>query len=208
MKLMLRVTTLGLLLGSTAWATVWPVSITEYAFTPATVNVSQGDTVVWTNNGAFSHSSTSGTSGVPNGIWNSGLMTHGVTFSQPFPDTGSFPYFCSIHYLSMTGTVVVAPPTGFEEDRQVVVPSSLALTVSPNPFRSSARIRYRPRGSNPVSLEVLDLNGRLIRTFAPGRRSARWDGTDVDGHQVQAGVYFIRLSQGENQNYARLVKPE
>ena len=108
----------------------------------------------------------------------------------------------------MTGTVVVGPSSGFGEGRQVLVPSSLALAVSPNPFRSDASIRYEPRGSNPVSLEILDLNGRVVRILEPGRRSARWDGTDVDGRQVQAGVYFIRLSQGENQNYARLVKPE
>jgi len=208
MKLLLRVLTISLMLASLAGATVWQVSITEFVFTPATVNVAQGDTVTWTNNGAFRHSSTSGTNGIPDGIWDSGLLNPAAAFSWTFPNVGSFPYVCTVHALTMTGVVVVGPSTGFEEGRRVVVPSSLALAVSPNPFRSAASIRYEPRGANPVLLEILDLNGRVVRTLKPGRRSASWDGADVDGRQVQAGVYFIRLSQGENQNYARLVKPE
>jgi hypothetical protein len=106
----------------------------------------------------------------------------------------------------MTGVVVVAPSTGFEEDRQVVVPSSLALSVSPNPFRSYASIRYQPRGTKPVSLAILDLNGRVVRTLGPGLTSASWDGKNDGGRELQAGVYFVRLSQGENLDYARLVK--
>jgi plastocyanin len=208
MKLLLRILTVGVMLATAAWATVWPLSITEFAFTPPTVNVVQGDTVIWTNNGSFRHSSTSGTGGIPDGIWDSGLLSPDASFSQPFPNVGSFPYFCSIHYLSMTGTVVVGPPTGFEEGRQVLVPSSLVLAVRPNPFRSVANIRYRPLSSSPVSLAILDLGGRVVRTLEPGPWSARWDGTDNGGRQVEAGVYIVRLSQGVNENYARLVKPE
>jgi len=208
MRMVLSILTVGMMLVPAAWATVWPVSITEFAFTPDTVNVAQGDTVIWTNNGAFRHSSTSGTGGIPDSIWDSGLLSPAATYSQPFPNTGSFPYFCTVHPLTMTGTVVVGPPTGFEEGRQVLVPTSLALAVSPNPFRSSASIRYSPRGSSPVSLEILDLNGRLVRAIEPGSGRAQWDGTAGDGRQAEAGVYFVQLSQGENQNYARLVKPE
>ena len=208
MKLILRILTVGMMFAPAAWATVWPVSITEFAFTPPTVNVAQGDTVIWTNNGSFRHSSTSGTGGIPDSIWDSGLLSPAATFSQTFPNIGSFPYFCTVHPVTMTGTVVVGPPTGFEEGRQVLVPSSLALAVSPNPFGSAANIRYQPRGSSPVSLEILDLGGRVVRTLEPGHRSARWDGTNNGGRQVEAGVYIVRLSQGVNQNYARLVKPE
>jgi len=205
MKLLSRLLAVGWLLTSAASAAVWPVSIAEFVFTPATVNIGQGDTVIWTNTGALRHSTTSGTGGIPDGIWNSGIMDPTATFSHAFPNIGSFPYFCSLH-LGMTGTVVVGPAGGFEEGRQVPVPSSMGLAVSPNPVRWSASIRYRPRGANPVSLEVLDLNGRLVRTLEPGTERALWDGTDNEGRQVQASVYIIRLSRGGNQNYARLVK--
>jgi hypothetical protein len=148
--------------------------MTEFVFTPATVNVAQGDTVIWTNNGAFRHSSTSGLNGIPDGIWDSGLLNPGGIFSQPFPNVGSFPYFCTVHSLSMTGVVVVAPSTGFEEDRQVVVPSSLALSVSPNPFLREHPVPaprhetgqprnprpQRPRGQDPRAGTHLRVVGR------------------------------------------------
>ena len=45
-------------------ATQIPVSMIEYAFQPDTVRINPGDSVIWTNNGAFLHSSTSGVSPV------------------------------------------------------------------------------------------------------------------------------------------------
>ena len=208
MKLMLRIMAAGLMLASVASAKVWQVSIVDFAFSPKTVNVTQNDTVVWTNNGTFTHSSTSGKNGIPDGIWDSGLLVHGATYRRAFSDAGTFPYFCTPHPLTMTGTISVYPATGFEEDRAVLVPSSPGLWVSPNPFHVSATIRYRPQGSNPVSIEILDLNGRVVRSLEPGANSALWDGTDRDGRAAQAGVYIIRLGQGQNVNYARLVKPQ
>jgi plastocyanin len=207
MKLMLRVVAIGLALASVGSAKVWQVSIVDFAFSPATINVAQGDTVVWTNNGTFSHSSTSGTNGIPDGIWDSGLLSHGASYSRVFANVGSFPYFCSLHH-GMTGVVDVGPAAGLDDERQVIVPSSLMLAVSPNPFHVSATTRYRPQGSNPVSIEILDLNGRVVRSVKPGANSALWDGADQDGLPAQAGVYIVRLSQGENVNYARLVKPQ
>ena len=204
MRFALTVFSIGLAVASAA---VVPVTITEFAFTPTPVNVMPGDTVVWTNNGGFSHTTTSGVNGVPDGMWDSGLLGHGATFSRVFSDPGTFPYFCRPHYLSMAGSVVVAPATGFEENGPILVPSSLSLAVSPNPFRVSVNIRYRPLGSTPLGLDILDLNGRVVRSLGPGANSVQWDGAGQNGLPVQAGVYIVRLSQGENVNYARLVKP-
>jgi hypothetical protein len=46
----------------------------------------------------------------------------------------------------------------------------------------------------------------VVRTLGPGLTSASWDGKNDGGRELQAGVYFVRLSQGENLDYARLVK--
>jgi plastocyanin len=190
----------ALMVPAVAQARTWSVSIVDFAFNPSTVNAGQNDTVTWTNNGAISHSSTSNT-----GIWDSGILGPGSGFSRAFTSSGSFPYHCSVH-PSMTGTVNVAPTSVSDEDGMILVPSSLGLNVSPNPFRLSAGIRYVSRGSRPASLEVLGIDGGMIRTLEPAMGRARWDGTDSEGRQVQAGVYFIRLSQNGNHNYARLVK--
>src|SRR5689334_14495813 len=77
-------------------------------FTPSTVMIQVGDTVrwVWDANG---HSSTSGTPGHPDGMWDSGTQNTGFTFSFTFTNAGTFSYFCTPHgaCCGMTGTVTV-----------------------------------------------------------------------------------------------------
>ena len=60
------------------------------------------------------HSSTSGTPGVPNGLWDSGILSQGATFTHTFNTVGSFPYYCTPHgqCCGMTGMVTVTNPTG------------------------------------------------------------------------------------------------
>lgn len=71
------------------------------AFSPATINVTAGTTITWTNKDAVTHTVTSTT-----GIFNSGSLSTGKTYSQMFSGTGTYPYFCSLH-SGMTGTVIV-----------------------------------------------------------------------------------------------------
>ncbi len=82
-------------------------------FTPSSVTIQPGDTVRWTWS-TSGHSSTSGTPGVPNGLWDSGILGQGATFTHTFNTVGSFPYYCTPHGLccGMTGTVTVTNPTG------------------------------------------------------------------------------------------------
>ena len=77
------------------------VLIQNYAFDPATITVSANTTVTWTNNDAVSHTVTS-----DNGLFDSGMMNTGKTFSHLFSTPGSYPYHCTIHSY-MTGTVIV-----------------------------------------------------------------------------------------------------
>ncbi len=77
-------------------------------FTPQNVDIHVGDTVewVWAANG---HSTTSGTPGNPDGMWDSGVQNLGFTFSFTFTTAGTFNYYCSPHgaCCGMIGTVTV-----------------------------------------------------------------------------------------------------
>src|SRR5215831_19164721 len=81
----------------------------ELVFSPSSVTINPGDTVQWTW-GSSGHSSTSGIPGAPNGIWNSGILNQGATFSHTFNSAGTFPYYCIPHgaCCGMVGTVIVA----------------------------------------------------------------------------------------------------
>ena len=76
------------------------VSIVDFAFEPATLEVSAGTTVVWTNAGQAPHT-------VTGDFADSGVLESGQTFSHTFTETGDFSYVCAIH-PQMTGTVRVS----------------------------------------------------------------------------------------------------
>ncbi len=77
-------------------------------FTPQNVTIQVGDTVQWVW-AASGHSSTSGTPGHPDGMWDSGVQNLGFMFSQTFVTAGTFNYYCTPHgaCCGMIGSVIV-----------------------------------------------------------------------------------------------------
>jgi plastocyanin len=86
----------------------------DLVFSPSSVTINVGDQVRWTW-ASDGHSTTSGSPGMPNGIWDSGIHNHGATFTHTFSSAGTFPYYCTPHggCCGMVGTVMVvnASPT-------------------------------------------------------------------------------------------------
>jgi hypothetical protein len=68
-------------------------------------------------------------------------------------------------------------------------------------------IPERTRGRD-LRLLIFDVSGRLVRELArsqavPGTHRVRWDGRDEVGRSSAAGVYFLRLSVGDEHATAR-----
>jgi len=87
--------------GSPLVATGTRVKIVDFAFRPGTLTVPKGTRVKWTNKGAVTHTSTSN-----KGLWDSGSIAPGGTFSRVFKKVGTFKYHCTIH-PTMTAKIVV-----------------------------------------------------------------------------------------------------
>ena len=83
------------------------LSIYNMSFIPATVTISAGSSVTWTNSDSMDHTVTSDT-----GVFDSGAISAaeiygtGGSFTYTFNTQGTYPYHCAFH-PSMTGTVVV-----------------------------------------------------------------------------------------------------
>jgi len=79
-----------------------------FFFKPSSVTIHPGDSVLWMWSSS-GHSSTSGSPGMQNGLWDSGIINQGAMFTHTFNTTGSFPYYCTVHgaCCGMVGTVVV-----------------------------------------------------------------------------------------------------
>ncbi|HET7225386.1 MAG TPA: M14 family zinc carboxypeptidase [Candidatus Eisenbacteria bacterium] len=72
---------------------------------------------------------------------------------------------------------------------------------SPNPARGLARLAFDLPRAARVALDVLDVQGRRVRTlaaapYAAGRYALAWDLADDLGRPVAPGVYLARLAAG------------
>ncbi|MFD5471884.1 cupredoxin family copper-binding protein [Streptomyces sp. NPDC127105] len=79
------------------------VAIKNFAFSPATLKVTAGTTVTWTNQDTEAHTVTSSGTGGP--LRSPGLATH-ATYRYKFTKSGTYHYLCTIHPF-MTATVEV-----------------------------------------------------------------------------------------------------
>ena len=78
------------------------VTIVDFAYDPAELEVAAGTTVTWTNNDSSAH-----TVSQTGGGFESGKLDNGMTFSFTFDTPGTYEYFCQFH-PNMTASVVVA----------------------------------------------------------------------------------------------------
>lgn len=81
------------------------ITISGMAYTPSSVTVKKGAVIKWTNNdyGAHTVTADNGTS------FNSGDIAAGGTYSYTASIVDTFKYHCTIHGLSMAGTLIVIP---------------------------------------------------------------------------------------------------
>ena len=104
------------LISLSAYATTWPVTVANFAFSPSTVNAVVGDIIQfnWSNGG---HTTTCGAAlpgtSHPAGAadWDDSLHLGSITFSYTLTVAGNYVYGCKIHWPFMQATINVSGAT-------------------------------------------------------------------------------------------------
>ena len=78
------------------------ITITGMSYSPSSVTVVVGQTVVWRNNDSVTHTATAN-----NGAFNTGFISPGERASILMESSGNFNYHCAVH-PNMTGNVNVS----------------------------------------------------------------------------------------------------
>jgi plastocyanin len=129
---------------------------TDDAYGPNPVQVSLGDTVVWTNNDSTVHTAVSGTaSDGPTGVFGPALIVPAGKQNFTFTEAGEFPYFCVLH-PTMVGTIIVGGTVGL----------TVKTDKSIYDFEDNVRIIGKVadiQENLPVTLRVAYANGTLVR---------------------------------------------
>lgn len=77
------------------------VKVDNFSFSPQTITIKPGTTVIWTNRDDIPHTVVS-----DDKVFKSKVLDTDEKFSFTFDKAGNFPYFCSVH-PKMTGKVIV-----------------------------------------------------------------------------------------------------
>jgi plastocyanin len=84
------------------------VYLKDFTFTPKVLKVAKGTTVYFVNQDAVKHTVTSDT-----GLFNSGDILPGKSYSYTFNQVGTFPYYCVYHGdkggVDMAGSIEIVP---------------------------------------------------------------------------------------------------
>jgi GH35 family endo-1,4-beta-xylanase len=81
------------------------------------------------------------------------------------------------------------------------------LSAHPNPFSKSITIENLDL-SFPGTIEILDINGKIVQSFKinPEMERIQWDGKDYFGNEVPEGLYLVRYSGKSNVSVLKIVK--
>lgn len=90
-------------------------------------------------------------------------------------------------------TPIIAGP--FTPWQPFMLPSEIVLTSSPNPTKDYSNVQFELKTESQVTLEVYDMNGRLVEQVFSGMASASTPYRfQFDGSDLSQGIYIYRLT--------------
>jgi len=89
--------------------------------------------------------------------------------------------------------------------------ASISLEISPNPFTKKSVIRYEVQQPSELTITIFDMQGNQVKLlqkglYMPGVHEVPWDGVDVQGNTVSAGIYRVLVSGAQGVARRKLVK--
>ena len=119
--------------------------------------------------------------------------------------SGSFVVFDAVRFTS-AGTVGT-------DDTNVgyTVPESVSINkVYPNPFNPQVTVDYEINHQSYVSVFVVDISGKKIKTIkgfqgSKGRYRILWNGDNDHGVNVSSGLYFLSIKAGNTIRTAKVL---
>lgn len=75
------------------------------------------------------------------------------------------------------------------------------FSIYPNPFNSTTVISYSISEKTSLTLNIFDINGKLVNTIFQGDQNTgeyfiNWDGKNHNGYTLASGIYFVNIKSG------------
>ncbi|MFA7082098.1 MAG: T9SS type A sorting domain-containing protein [Bacteroidales bacterium] len=79
------------------------------------------------------------------------------------------------------------------------------LRLYPNPANSSTTLEYNLRETSNVTLQVYDMNGRMVSSLDNGRQQAGQHSLQMNVQNLKGGIYMVRIITNNSTNTAKLI---
>jgi plastocyanin len=169
----------------------YSVTVSNFSFSPNSLTISEGDTVVWHSVSGFHNVRHLGN---PR-IFGNDPASAPWTYSFIFRNVGdsTFHYDCEIHPASMKGTITVSAPNSVKTSDSAL-PAGYGLGQNyPNPFNSTTDIAFSLPQESQVSLRIYDLVGREISILAEGVWGAGEHHLSWSPIGLASGIYLLKM---------------
>ena len=104
------------------------------------------------------------------------------------------------------GGINVLVPTAVGEDVNSSLPASFALAQNyPNPFNPQTVIEFSLAEAGRVKLEVFNVLGQSVETLIDGSKPAGDHQVEFNASIYPSGIFFYRLTQGDNSQTKKMV---
>jgi len=207
MKTMFLLGLLILAAFSFSFAVTHTITNSGTTFTPSTLSINLGDTVI------FSLASIHNAIEVSQSIWNTNGNTSNGGFILGFgggvvvlQSTGTHYYVCGPHAsLGMKGTITVNPTTDVNASPKITTTEFELDQNYPNPFNPSTVINFSLSKNDKITLKIYDILGTEVATLInqnmiSGSYSAEWNASNLP-----SGIYFYQLKSATNVESNRMM---
>ena len=139
------------------------------------------------------------------------------TYSAGYINEGDIPVFKLYSYETGNEQLLYGDIPNFKNneifimdvlstENQLEVPSQVMLNKAyPNPFNPVSNISFSLPSEMFVELNMLDIQGRLVRNIASGSYSEGMNNFIINGEDLSSGLYFIQLLAGDEVHYNKVL---
>ena len=116
----------------------------------------------------------------------------------------------STGFTAVLPAYIVCSPSQVEENFSAAVPQKPEITVIPNPFNSTAIVRFTVPGKEGknevwVTINLFDISGKLVRTAFDGYMAPGENTITINSYGLKSGLYFIKVDVGGRSHSEKLL---
>lgn len=170
------------------------ITASGMAFTPNSLTINQGDTVVFDNVSGF-HNVNGTQATFPTNPASFGNSPASAPWNYTFVFTvaGNYAYMCDVHGVNMSGAISVQPATSVAE-----LQKEAEINIYPNPAANYFSIDTK---KVIKSVSLVNITGQLVKTYS--ETASQTNRFDVKA--LPKGIYFLTIELGDAKLIEKLI---